>query len=279
METGGHRLKLEKYRRRYGDWLKMLLIGLITYFLGIVVLAITGNPNLFPSIVLLGNFLVPVTYVAFFYERRNLSRVRLKDTAACFFYGGFLGTFFAAILEPIFIHTLNLETAILIGVIEEFAKILGVLMILRHRRHDLTMDGIILGAAAGMGFAALESSGYAFTSFLQSDGNLSTTVYITLLRGVFSPFGHGTWTAILAGILLKESTPKYFRMNARILLAYLLVVMLHGLWDGLPSLISIYISSPTAVLIGELIIGIIGVLILSVLWHYAKKQARSRFNL
>ena len=31
---------------------------------------LTGNPNLFPTVALLGNFLVPVSYVAFFYERR-----------------------------------------------------------------------------------------------------------------------------------------------------------------------------------------------------------------
>jgi protease PrsW len=278
METGEQGLKLPKRKKKYGNWLRMLLIGLITYFLGIVVLAITGNPNLFPSIVLLGNFLVPVTYVAFFYEKRNLSRVRLSDTAASFFYGGFLGTFFAAILEPIFIHTLNFETAIIVGIIEEFAKILGVLLILSHRRHEVTMDGIILGAAAGMGFAALESSGYAFTSFLRSGGSLSDTVYITLLRGILSPFGHGTWTAILAGVLLKESAPKYFKFSTKVFGAYLLVVILHGLWDGLPSLMSIFLPSSVAVVIGELIVGITGVLILSILWYYAKKQVKLKAN-
>ena len=69
-------------------------------------------------------------------------------------------------LEPFFIRQLDLGAILKVGLIEEFAKILGVLAIARHRRHDSEMDGLILGGAAGMGFAALESNGYAFTAFL-----------------------------------------------------------------------------------------------------------------
>lgn len=262
-------------KRRY-KWWKLLIIGLITYILGIVVLILTQNPNLFPSIVMLGNFLIPVTYVAFLYEKRTLSNVNMSMTLASFFYGGFLGTFAAAILEPIFIRNLNFSTAMMVGVIEEFAKILGVLVIFRGRNHDLELDGLIIGAAAGMGFAALESSGYAFTMFLRSSGNLSSTVYITLLRGILSPLGHGTWTAILAGILLRESAPRRFRVNLRVLGAYITVFVLHGLWDGIPSVIGMFTSSTRAVFIGEGIVGAIGVGLLIILWFKAKKQGRER---
>ena len=58
----------------------------------------------------------------------------------------------ASLLEPFFIRQLDLGAILKIGLIEEFAKILGVLVIARHRRHDSEMDGLILGAAAGMGF-------------------------------------------------------------------------------------------------------------------------------
>jgi len=262
-------------KRRY-KWWKLLIIGSITYIVGLVVLVFTQNPNLFPSIVMLGNFLIPVTYVAYLYEKRTLSNVNMSMTLASFFYGGFLGTFAAAILEPIFIHNLNFSTAMMVGVIEEFAKILGVLVIFRSRNHDLALDGLIIGAAAGMGFAALESSGYAFTMFLRSNGNLSSTVYITLLRGILSPLGHGTWTAILATVLLRESGPSRFRLNLRVIGAYIVVVVLHGLWDGIPSIIEMFTPSTRAVFVGEGIIGAIGVGILIRLWYIAKKQGRER---
>ena len=79
---------------------------------------------------------------------------------------------------------------------------------------------LILGAAAGMGFASLESNGYAFVAFLQSHGSLSITVFVTLLRGLLSPLGHGTWTAILTGVLFRESAPNRFHITRRVIGAY-----------------------------------------------------------
>jgi len=137
------------------------------------VLLLTGNPNLFPTVFLLGNFLVPVSYVAFVYERRHLSLLSLATTALSFFSGGFLGVFAAAVLEPVFIRQLDVGSAFVVGLIEEFAKIIGVLVVARRRRHGEELDGLILGAAAGMGLAALESTGYAFTTFLSLVGHLA----------------------------------------------------------------------------------------------------------
>ncbi|GIM28249.1 PrsW family intramembrane metalloprotease [Clostridium polyendosporum] len=258
--------------RRRSNWWRFLLIGFITYIIGLVVLILTANPNVFPSVVMLGNFLIPVVYVTFFYERRHMSNVRMVTTAASFFYGGFVGTFLAAILEPIFIYNLNFKTAIIVGVIEEFTKFVGVLFILRRKQHKLILEGIILGAAAGMGFAALESAGYAFSAFLRSRGSLSLTVYITLLRGILAPLGHGTWTAILTGVFLRERALGHFRFNSKVIGAYSLVVLLHGLWNGLPSIISIFTPSYVVALVGDIIVGFIGIYILFRLWKEGKKQ-------
>lgn len=260
------------YSRKSSKWWKVMIIGFVTYVMGLVVLIITQNSNVFPSVVMLGNFLIPVTYLTFFYERKNRSNVGMLKTAASFFYGGFIGTFAAAVLEPIFIHTLNFRTAIIIGFIEEFTKFLGFLFIIRRKQHKLMLDGIILGAAAGMGFAALESTGYAFTIFLRSGGNLTLTVYITLLRGILAPLGHGTWTAILAGVFLRERAMGHFRLNLKVIQGYLLVVLLHGFWDGLPSIISIFTPSYVAILLAEIIVGFIGIYVLFKLWKEAKKQ-------
>lgn len=268
----------EKTKKRRYKWWKILIIGLILYVVGLVVLVLTQNTNLFPAIVMLGNFLIPVTYVSFLYQRRTSSNVNMSMTLAGFFYGGFLGIFAAALIEPFFISNVNLTAAMFVGIIEEFAKILAVLVIFRSRDHDLQLDGLIIGAAAGMGFAAIESSGYAFTMFLNSGGSLSSTVYITLLRGILSPLGHGTWTAILAGVLLRESYTRKYIINLRVMGAYVVVVVLHGLWDGIPHLIEMFTSSVNAVFIGEVLVGILGVLILIRLWYKAKKQGLARLE-
>src|ERR1041384_3510526 len=117
-----------------GAWWRILLGGLGLFAGGVVILGLAENPNLFPTVVLLGNLLVPVAYVAFFYQRRHLSDLNLPSVAAAFFWGGVLGTFAAGVLEPIFIHRLSFSSAFGVGAIEEFAKMLGVLVVARRRR-------------------------------------------------------------------------------------------------------------------------------------------------
>jgi RsiW-degrading membrane proteinase PrsW (M82 family) len=195
----------------------------------------------------------------------------MPTTVLAFLYGGLLGVLAASILEPLVIHRYSFGAAFVIGMIEEFVKILGVLVIARRRRHNAEMDGLILGAAAGMGFAALESIGYAFTAFLTSQGSLSATVAVTLLRGLLSPVGHGVWTAILTSVLFRESGPKRFHINLKVIGAYLLVVVLHGLWDALPGVISTFVSSGVDVFIGQAVVGGIGLFVLWRRWREARR--------
>jgi len=259
----------EQEPQKKGLWWRVLLTVLFLYLLGLVILVFTANPNLFPTIVMLGSFMFPAAYVSFFYERRHLSRLTLPTIALSFFYGGLLGVFAASVLEPIFIHRLNIFTAFTIGFIEEFVKILGVLVIARRWGHDSELDGLILGAAAGMGFAALESTGYAFTAFLESGGSLSATVVVILMRGVLSPLGHGTWTAILVGTMFRESRTGHFHINLKVIGAYITVVILHGLWDGLPSVIAFITGSGLDVFISQSLVGLVGIFILWLRWREA----------
>src|SRR5258708_5835597 len=108
---------------RRSSWWRILLIGLGLFVVAVGVFALTGNPNLFPTAALIGNFVVPVSYVAFFYERRHMSQVTLVSTARAFFWGGVLGVMAAALLEPIFVRQLTPISAFTVGLIEEFAKI------------------------------------------------------------------------------------------------------------------------------------------------------------
>jgi RsiW-degrading membrane proteinase PrsW (M82 family) len=252
-------------------WWRVLMSTLLAFCMGIVVMGLTGNPIIFPTVLMLGSFAVPAAYVAFFFGRRHLSKLTLPTIILGFLYGGVLGVFASALLEPIFVSRLDPSTTFVVGLIEEFAKILGVLLIARHWRHDAELDGLILGAAAGMGFASMESSGYAFVTFLSSGGNLSLMVGVTLLRGILSPVGHGTWTAILASVLFRESAAGRFRINRKVVGAYLVVAILHGLWDGLPAVVSAILSPGFDVFIGQAIVGGISLFILRRRWSEARR--------
>src|SRR4030095_6978018 len=175
------------------------------------------------------------------------------------------------ILKPLFIRRLDFATACSVGLIEEFVKILGILVLARHMRHDAEMDGLLLGVAAGTGFAGLEINGYAFAAFLRSQGSLSATVFVTLLRGLLSPIGHGTWTAILISVLFRESKAGHFRLNPKVIGAYLTVSILHGLWDGLPGAMTALFGPGLDVFAGQATIGLIGFFILWRRWREATR--------
>jgi RsiW-degrading membrane proteinase PrsW (M82 family) len=233
--------------------------------------ALTGNMTLLPTVVLLGSFVVPATFVSFFYERRRMSTLTLETTALCFFWGGVLGVFAASLLEPIFVRGLNIGTAYLIGLIEELVKMLGVLLIARRRSHTSMLNGLILGAAAGMGFAALESMGYVFSAFLRSNGSLSATVMVTLLRALLSPVGHGTWSAILAAALFHASLPGKFRLTGGVIGAYLTVSILHGLWDAVPLIMGVFLNPGLDIFVGQVLVGLTGLLILRRRWREGQR--------
>ncbi|MDH7482530.1 MAG: hypothetical protein QHH26_11250 [Armatimonadota bacterium] len=76
---------------------------------------------------------MPTAYVYFFYNHRLLSQIAAPKITLGFLYEGIVDVFAASLLEPIFIHKLNLHTAFIVGMTEEFSKILGVLAITLHR--------------------------------------------------------------------------------------------------------------------------------------------------
>ncbi len=251
-------------------WWPIFRSALGLYAIGVLLLLATENASLFPTVAILGNFLVPATYVAYFYEHRHLSRVSVPTTAMSFIYGGALGVFAAAILEPLFIDQLGFQTAFVVGLIEEFAKVLGVWAIARRRRHDSELDGLLLGFAAGTGFAAFESTSYAVGAFVHSGGTLSVRVVRILLRGLIAPIGHATWTGLLAGVCFRETRDGRFRLTRPVLGAYLGVAILHGFWDGL---LHLYLSGIV------LSFGFVGLSVLSVgafWWRWQTAQHLGR---
>jgi RsiW-degrading membrane proteinase PrsW (M82 family) len=204
---------------------------LTLWLTSLVVTLLTGNANLVPTLILLGSFLVPVTFVAWSFERWRDAHITAELIVSAFLVGGLLGVLAAALLE-----TYLLEPSPLlffgVGLIEEAAKLGALVFVTRHlaRRHG--RDGFVLGAAVGFGFAAFESAGYAFNALLTVKGlSLTALVETEMVRSVLAPFGHGLWTAILGGVLFREAAAGRFRFNRAVLLMYLWVSLLHTLWD------------------------------------------------
>jgi RsiW-degrading membrane proteinase PrsW (M82 family) len=216
------------------EWLEVFLGGLLLWVVSVAVTFWTGNPNLIPVVVLLGSFLVPVTFVVFAFERHADQVLTTQRILVAFVYGGVLGVLGASILEAEFLKQPSGLTYLGVGLIEEAVK-LAALWVVAWRLPRYTMrDGIVLGATVGLGFAALESAGYAFTALFTMQGlSLQGLVETQVLRGVLTPVGHGLWTAILGGVLFRAAAPAgRLRLSGGLVGWYVVVSLLHGLWDA-----------------------------------------------
>src|SRR6266536_5027969 len=85
--------------RRSRPWLRVFVGGLVLWVLTVVVTFVTGNPNLVPTLVLLGSFLVPVTFVVWAYGRRDTGELTVELLFRAFVTGGVLGVLAASLLE------------------------------------------------------------------------------------------------------------------------------------------------------------------------------------
>lgn len=222
------------------SWLRMFFVGLTLWVATVVITYITGNANLIPTIVLLGSFLVPTTFVAWAFEQRHSGEVTGEIVFRTFAVGGVLGVLGASLLETYLLHPSPL-LFVGVGLIEEAVKLGALALLTRHLAHKSCRDGLVLGASVGFGFAAFESAGYALTATLTENGlSLIDLVTTELLRGFLAPFGHGLWTAILGGVLFSRSAREHFMLTGRLLAAYLGVSSLHALWDSMNSIAVVF---------------------------------------
>ena len=267
-------------QRRGLSWLHVLFTGLVLFVISTVVMFLTNNPNLYPTVILVGNFLVPVAFVAFLYDHQHLSALTPETIAKSFCLGGILGVLGASALEALLLprpaspdQGLSLASGFAVGLIEEGCKIAAVIFLARRMRHTAPVDGLLMGAAVGMGFAAFESTGYAFTAFLLSQGHVGASIAETVVRGLIAPFGHGIWTGILATVLFRESRPHHFRITGPVIVTYLFVSVLHGLWDGLPTSIYLIIPPGFHIPLVTLVLSVIGITVFSFMFRRATVQA------
>src|SRR2546421_11975569 len=89
------------------SWLHVLLIGIVLFVAATLVMFLTGNPNLYPTVILVGNFLVPVVFVAFLYDHQHLSALTPETIAKSFCFGGILGVLGASVLESLLLPALS----------------------------------------------------------------------------------------------------------------------------------------------------------------------------
>ncbi len=194
-----------------------------------------NNRNGIPGTLIMGSFMVPVAILVFFFELNTPKNISFFNTIKIFMVGGcasLLVTLLLFELTPV-VQSEYID-AILTGIVEELGK-MAIVAYLIYKEKDMKfhVNGLLIGAAVGAGFAAFESAGYAFRYYM--DEGFATMMEVIYTRAILAPGGHVVWAAMAgyAIMLVKGDGPltKEFIKDKRFWLLFWMPIALHALWD------------------------------------------------
>lgn len=214
-------------------WLftRIFLLSLLSYAGLYVGVSLFGNLNFIPGLIVVGAFAVPITTLIFFWEMNAPQNIAIYKIVYVVFIGGILSLLVALVFYDLLGNNTN---AITIGIVEELAKVITVISFVRSLKYTYILNGLLLGAAVGAGFAAFETAGYALRALLSGSFHM---LYFTILwRSIFAPGGHVAWAALAGAAFCMVQGDKKFAWNMLIapkfVSAFVFVVFMHALWDS-----------------------------------------------
>ncbi len=246
--------------RKANAWVyfKILMFFLIAYIPVRIGFVTYGNTNFLPAMIMLAAFAVPVTILIFFYEINIFRNIPFYKVMKYFILGGALSLILTILFCSLDINT-DISTfigAMMVGLVEEVAKAAIVaFFLLKSKKSNYILNGLLVGAAVGAGFAAFETAGYILNYGLK--GGLSTMLGVIKLRGFLAPGGHVAWAAIEGAALMYvkgfDKLDKKHLNDKRFLLICLIPIVLHGIWD-MPINIPYYLLPITLTILAWLVI-------------------------
>lgn len=214
-------------------WLfaRIFLIIIICYFGLYVGFDVFENPNFLPGLIIMGSFMVPISLLIFFWEMNTPQNISIYEIIKILFIGGVISLIITTSLDA-FVGEQS-SSVIIIGIVEETAKLLPIIWVVKNRKYKYILNGLLIGAAIGAGFAAFESAGYALRTGIQ---NGTEAMYsIILLRGILAAGGHVVWASLSGAALFMVKGDRKFRWNMllkiRFLRIFVIVMIMHSLWD------------------------------------------------
>jgi len=260
-------------------WFQIFASGLLLFIATEEAFRITGNPNFFPTVILLGALLVPVSFIAYVYNRVPAKEISLSCILICFLGGGAVGLIAAGLLEFQTIQKMGVPMLLMVGLVEEGAKLIFPMVQYVRGKYRTEADGLLFGVAAGMGFAALETMGYGLVVLIQSGGNVSALEQVLFIRGLLSPAGHAAWTGLVCAVMWRERERKgHGLLSLSVIGAFVLAVALHTLWDTVNSLGGTAAGGLIIVIVGNVAIAAISLTLLIRRIREVSKSTRNITN-
>ena len=214
---------------------RALSVSLLVYFGFLMAWNEFENPYLLPGLMLAGSFAVPFSILVFFFEMNVLRNVSLYQLIRLVVVGGLL----SIVISLIGFRVTGLSNwlgAMSAGIVEESGKLLALILMARNPRYRWTLNGLLLGAAVGTGFAVFESTGYAFARGLLDSGT-DAMKSIIFTRGVLSVLGgHALFTGMVGAALWRvragRPVTREMLLDKRFYRVFGLAIVLHMLWNS-----------------------------------------------
>lgn len=219
-------------------WLfsRVLLVLLAAFALLYLCATEFGNPNVLPGLMFLGALAVPFSVLIFTFETNAPRNISIFEVTKMFFVGGTASLVLTLFLFELFpAGSLDYIGAVIVGLVEELGKLLAILIFVKLLNPKYILNGMLIGASIGAGFAVFETAGYAFRYYLASGFNMRALTDILFLRGWSSLGSHVAWAAIIGAglILVKGDAPlsRQLFLQVKFQKFFFLPVILHALWD------------------------------------------------
>ena len=249
-------------------FMRMTIASLVLFFLLWAGWKQFANPNLLPGLMMVGSFAIPISALVLFMELNVRRNVSLYMVARLAFLGGILSLLITSVFDCMASYgllpnadSLSWMGASSAGPMEETAKVLAMVAVARAAKYKYKLNGLLVGAAVGVGFAAFESMGYALNFF--TDGTIGGTIEtiatersqdlevakglgvlqgadsmidVVVVRGILSPLGHIVWSSIAGCALWRVIKGDSFRWrmlcDERFVRLLLVPVFLHMAWNS-----------------------------------------------
>lgn len=205
--------------------------------------------TLLPGMVIMGSLAMPITLLVFFWEINKWRTLPLLDVLRYFLVGSCAAIVITFGLQyafdycpdyrviwdacgnyftPRLLLNIGVVPMVLNTLTEEFAKTLIIfIFLMRYRRRCHILQGILIGATVGAGFAVFESAGYAVADISHLFENI-------LIRSLMAPACHVAWGALIGGgtMMMTKATLRYSKLfNPKFILLFIFVCLLHFAWN------------------------------------------------
>lgn len=217
-------------------WLFMrtfLVLGLTFLFL-LICTSIFESVNALPGLIIVGSFAAPFSLLILFWEMNAPRNISIYEVAKMLFVGGAASLVVTLIMYSIFpAYDLDVTGAIIVGIVEEVGKFAIIVYFTTKLNPKFILNGLLIGATIGAGFAAFESAGYAFR--YNSDFGESAMISLIITRSWMSIGTHVVWSAIAgAALVYVKGNRKLINehiFNSEFMKLFSVSIILHAIWD------------------------------------------------